>query len=325
MEFFHPVDRIADQKVLDLILSVVEYFGTPVRMFPFAGVGVLVEGLPIEVRQPVGILWKVGGNPVQDDADALAVEIIDQVHKFLGRAVAGGGGKISRNLIAPGGVQGVLRDAHQLHMGVAHLLNVGGQLVGGLGVGVKSVLLRPVFLFPGTQMDFVDAHGIFDGIFPGPFFHPGAVAPGKAGKVGGNGGGAGPEFCQEGEGVCLKEHLAAGGGHGEFVQLSFLHARNKKFPDAGSGQGGHGVGFGIPAVKISGQMDCSGVGSPDGKIVALRSLPGPGVGTQLLENFIVGSGPEQVAVQLRNKAGFFRNLPDRSLSRSCIFFGVSGS
>ena len=99
----------------------------------------------------------------------ISVEIVDQVHQFLWGAITGSGGKISGYLVSPGGVQRMLRNSHQFHVGVAHLLYIGGQFMGRLGIGVKPVLLRPVFLFPGTQMDLINAHGMIDGVFPAPF------------------------------------------------------------------------------------------------------------------------------------------------------------
>ena len=37
--------------------------------------------------------------------------------QVMGRAVAGGGGKVAGDLVSPGHVQGILTDGHQLHMG----------------------------------------------------------------------------------------------------------------------------------------------------------------------------------------------------------------
>ena len=173
-------------------------------------------------------------------------------------------------------------------------------------------------------MDLINAHGMIDGVFPAPFFHPGTIGPGKAGEVGGDGGGAGAEFRQKCEGVCLKQYLSTGSGDGEFVQLSLLHAWYKELPDSGSRQRIHGMGFGVPSVKISGQVDCLGMRSPDGKVVALSTLPCFWVGSQLFEDFIVCSCTEKIPVQLCDEAGFTGSgSSSPGFFWFCVFFGVS--
>src|SRR2546422_8441687 len=44
-----------------------------------ARIGVLVERSAVELREAVTILWKVAGDPVQDDAEAMAVAFIDEI------------------------------------------------------------------------------------------------------------------------------------------------------------------------------------------------------------------------------------------------------
>src|SRR5699024_6186633 len=109
----------------------------------------------------VGVLRKMSRYPVKNHTDPVAVEIVYKVHKFLGRAVTGCRGKISRDLVAPRAVKGVLGDSHELHMCIPHLLYVGGKLMGRLRICIESVFSRPVFLSPGAEMYLVDAHGLF--------------------------------------------------------------------------------------------------------------------------------------------------------------------
>lgn len=82
------------------------------------------------------VLGEVGGNPVQDDADARLMEAVDQGLEAVRRAKAGVGGKKARDLVAPGKVQGMLHHRHELHMGEAQLLHIGHHLVRHALVGI---------------------------------------------------------------------------------------------------------------------------------------------------------------------------------------------
>ena len=84
----------------------------------------------------------------------------------------------------------MFRDTHQLHVGVAHVFYVGGQLVGCLYVGIITVLFLPVGLSPGAEMHLVDGKWRGSKILGFPLGHPGIVLPLKAGNVPGDGSGS---------------------------------------------------------------------------------------------------------------------------------------
>ena len=268
----HPIERIADEEVLDLIFTVIKYLGAPVRMLPLPGIPIFKKGFAVKVSQAMGVLGEVGRNPVQYDAYAVFMQVVYEIHELFRRAVAGGGGKVSRHLISPGAVKWVFRNAHQLHMGIAHLLYISCQLMGSLCVCIKAVPFRPVPFAPGTQMHFVNAHGQLLRICLGPLLNPCAVSPGKALDIGCDRGCAGAVFRAESKGIRLVENLAGLGGNGKFIELSQLHARIKNLPDAGFGDTFHGAGLRIPVIKIAYQMDLFCMGSPDGEIDAVLSL-----------------------------------------------------
>ena len=269
---FHPVERIADEEVLDLIFTVIKYLGAPVRMFALPGVRIFKKGFSVKVSQAMGILGKVGRNPVQYDAYAVFMQVVYEIHELFRCAIAGGRGKVSRHLISPGTVKWMFCNAHQLHMGIAHLFYISCQLMGCLCVCIKAVLFRPVPFTPGTQMHFVNAHGQLLYICLGPLFDPRAVSPGKALDIGCDRGCTRTVFSAEGKGICLVENLAGLGGNGEFIELSQLHARIENLPDTGFGDTFHGAGLRIPVVKIAYQMDLFCVGGPDGEVDTFLSL-----------------------------------------------------
>ena len=142
-----------EQEALHLGPAVVKDPGSPGGVLALAGVLVLVAGAAVELVEAVLILAEVGGHPVQNDADAGLVHPVDEVHKVLRCAVAGGGGEVAGALVAPAGVIGVLGDGQQLDVVEAHLLDVGGQPVRQVPVADEvTVLLTP----PGAQVDLVD-------------------------------------------------------------------------------------------------------------------------------------------------------------------------
>ena len=157
MVFFDPVQGVCNEEILYFILPVVEDFGPPVGMFPFPGICIFIQGLSVKISQAMGIPREMGGHPVQDHADPLLMEIVDKVHKFVRRAVTGGGSVVTGHLISPGAVERMLRDPHQLYVGVTHIGNVFGQLFCRLFICIKTVFFLPVFLFPGTDVNLVNA------------------------------------------------------------------------------------------------------------------------------------------------------------------------
>ena len=131
-----------DEEALHLRHRIVEDERAPLRMVGHALLLAFVKRRPIEAGEPVRVAREVRRHPVDDDADAGAVQRIDEEHKILRRAVAGGGGEVPRHLIAPRAVVGILRHGQQLHMRVAHLAAVGRERIGNLAVAADRAV-RP--------------------------------------------------------------------------------------------------------------------------------------------------------------------------------------
>ena len=122
MEFLNPEQGVGDEEVFHFRLAVVKNFRPPVGMFAQPRVGMLKKGFPVKIRQAMGVSGKMGGNPVQDHADFIPVKGIDQIGEVLRRPVAGCGRIIARHLRPPGTVKRMLRNPHQLHMGIFQFL-----------------------------------------------------------------------------------------------------------------------------------------------------------------------------------------------------------
>ena len=146
--FLQPEEGVAEQEVAHLVAAEVEDLGAPVLVLALARVGVLVEMGAVEETQAVRIAWEVRRHPVEQDADAVLMAVIDEVHEVIGRAEAAGRRKIAGHLVAPRPVEGVLGDGQQFDVGVAHLLDVVHQLVGQFAIAEEAVVLGARFQLP---------------------------------------------------------------------------------------------------------------------------------------------------------------------------------
>src|SRR4029077_7019964 len=131
------------QKILHLIAAVIENESVPVRLFRLPGIGVLVEVRPIEITESRFILRKMRGNPIQDDADALLMKIVDEVHEIGRRAKPAGGSEVADDLVSPRTIEWMFHDGEKLDVRKTGVVDVIGQQRTHLAVGEPPVgLLR---------------------------------------------------------------------------------------------------------------------------------------------------------------------------------------
>lgn len=70
-------------------------------MEAFLGVSVLIQTSTVELRQTMGIGWKMRRNPVKNDADFSPVAGIDEEREIFRRTVTGSWRELGQQLIAP--------------------------------------------------------------------------------------------------------------------------------------------------------------------------------------------------------------------------------
>ena len=70
-------------------------------MESLARVGMFVEGRTVKAGQSMTIGGKMGGNPIEDDADIRAMAGIDKVGEFLRFTVACRRRELRKRLVAP--------------------------------------------------------------------------------------------------------------------------------------------------------------------------------------------------------------------------------
>jgi hypothetical protein len=98
-------------------------------------VRVFVEMRAVEVGQTVGVGREVRWHPVENDGDAVLVQVIHQVHEILRRAVARSGSEIAGGLVSPGTVEGMLHHRQEFHVSEAHAPHVFGEPRRGFAIG----------------------------------------------------------------------------------------------------------------------------------------------------------------------------------------------
>ncbi len=93
-----------------------------------ARVGVVVEVGTVEEGQTVGVMWKAGGDPVDDHTYPRQVDGVDEALEVVRRAEPARRGEETKRLVAPRTVERVLGGRQELDVGVAHPGDVGNEL-----------------------------------------------------------------------------------------------------------------------------------------------------------------------------------------------------
>jgi len=170
VELGHPVQGVGDEEGLHLVAGVVEDVGAPLLVLALAGVRVLVEGGAVEAAECPLVLGEVPGNPVKDHADAGLVQAVHEVAELVRAAEPGHGGEVVRDLVTPRGLERVLRDRHELHVGETLPGDVLDQFVRQFEVGLAAT--------PRAEVHLVDRHGRGVRGVGGPRGQPLVVGPG---------------------------------------------------------------------------------------------------------------------------------------------------
>ncbi len=161
--FVQPEQCVGDQEITNFVAAIIEDHRAPVGMLALSRIGVFVQRRAVELPQAMSILGEVGRNPVEDDADAILVAVIDEVHEVFADAVATGYAKVADGLIAPRAGERMLADRHQFDVGEAHFLAVLDQLVGDLAIVHPAVVALRI-ASPAAQVQFVDIDGFIERI-----------------------------------------------------------------------------------------------------------------------------------------------------------------
>ena len=309
-----PEGGAGEQEAAHLVAAVVEDPAVPLGVEALAAISVFVQFGAVEAVQAVGVTGEVRGYPVQDDADAAPVHVVDERLEVGRTAVARGGSKVTHRLITPRTIERVFGDGHQLDVGEAQRLHVVSQL--GRDVAVVEEAVRVVVrAHPGAQVAFVDADGGVERVGLAARLHPFGVVP-AIGDVGDAGGGAGRLFPRKAEGVAFFQPFTGGGRQDAvLVAIADRGVGHEAFPDAGAvATHGQRAGAMLPAVEVADDLHFAGIRGPDGKPAAFLGLAaflrgmGAGVGAHPAIEPVVGAFTEVVDVVFRADRGSLERL-----------------
>ena len=137
VEVLEPVQHVGDQEGADLATGEVELVRAPVRVNL-----VLKQHVAVKGGKAVGVGTKTAGHPVHDHANARLVACIDKMHELLRVAITRRGGIVASRLVAPGAIEGMLHERHDLDMRIAHVAHVVHELHRQIVVGIELAALR---------------------------------------------------------------------------------------------------------------------------------------------------------------------------------------
>ena len=206
------------------------------------------------------------GNPVEDDADPGAVELVDKIHEVLGRTHAGGHGEISRHLIAPGAFEREFGHGHEFHVRIPHLLDVRNEFPRQVEIGI---IVAVFMAFPREQIDLVDVHRRGKNIFIADIFKICGVTPFVAVQIVQFRGGRRWRFGMEPHGIRLHELPAVRCGNTVFVGIVLLESRNKKLERLSVDHTLHDVCIHIPLIEITHDRNAPRMRCPDAENISL--------------------------------------------------------
>ena len=137
--FIQPEERISDQEIAHFVAAQVENQRAPILVLALARIEVFIEIGPVEFRERMRVLRKMGRNPIDDHADAGLVKSIDEMPELIWRSKPAGRRIIIRDLISPRTFKRMLGNRHQFDVGVAHLDHVGQQRVRQFEVTERTI------------------------------------------------------------------------------------------------------------------------------------------------------------------------------------------
>ena len=279
---------------------------------------VLKQHVAVKGGKAVGVGAKTAGHPVHDHTDARLVARIDKVHELLRVAVARRGGVIASRLVAPGAVERMLHERHDLDMRITHVAHVvhelHRQVVVGVklsalcgegihGAGVVAILVglalrRVAVALPRANMYLVDVKGLRHVVMAGAALEPRGVVPLVAVEGPQHTGGTRRALGLKGVRIGLVELLALVGLDKVLIELALLGTRNKAFPNSARMHGHQRVGLLIPVVKFANDMDALYVGRPNAKAPATRTVLRVGVSAHLFPAALPHANAKQIDIVL---------------------------
>jgi len=297
VEFLNPIECAGEQEIADFMAAIVENGRTPVRVQAAPGVCMLIEGGAVEIGEGELVPGEMCGDPVDNDADAVLVQGVDEEAKIIRASKARSGSEIAADLVAPASAEGVLSDRHQLHMRKPEAFDIVSQSMRGFPAVEGAVVLFGNFA-PRGQVDFINREGFVGAQLLRQAATPRVVSPDIVALVD-DGGGFRGDFKLEGEGVRLGMRGSAWQLKLEFIFGTGCYFGNKQLPNSRSAHASHGVEAGVPVVEVPYNGDAFCIGCPDreGHTTGAEKVMEE-VGPHFFPELLVGAFSEEVQIHL---------------------------
>ncbi len=224
-----------------------------------ARVLVLVQRGSVEPRERPVVAREVRGHPVEDHADLLPVQLVDERAEVVRIAEARGRREVAGDLVAPRAAVRMLHHRQQLDVREAQVLHVGAELRRELAVVERLVVERAA---PGTEMHLVDRERADVRLRAAPTLDPLVVAPlvpraEDARRVPGRLLGRGRVR------IGLEQQRAVVRRDLEPVEGALRRVGDDGLPDAGHAALLHRIGAAVPAVPLADDRHLGRVRRPD--------------------------------------------------------------
>ena len=282
MEFIEPVACRGDQERADLGPAVIKDARAPALVLALERIGVLIEASAVELIESLLILGEVSRHPVEDNADAGLMEHVDHPAEVIGRAEAGGRGKIARDLIAPRAVKRVFRQRHELDMRIGQILHIRDDL------SCKFDIVQGISVLVGTprgEMHLIYIHRRLIDIGSGLLRCPLLIMPRifgfiELGRV------LRRSLEMRAVGVVFQLDCTGFRQNAVLIECIFRQLVECCLPDAVR-NGQHRMAVAVPVVEIADDRDIDGIGSPDAKDRFLGTVANLGMSAEKALRIVV--------------------------------------
>ncbi len=286
MVFLDPEHGVRDEETFDLVAPKIKDAGSPMCVLTLVHILIFIQGLSIELVQPMGVLREVRRDPVHDNTDPCLVQGIHQIHEIMRRPITGGRRIITGHLISPGTIKRIFHQRQELHIVVAHLFEIAHQFIRNLTVTVGVSILMPA---PGTHVQFIDVDRAAIRVIVFAFVIPVLILPLISLDVIELGGIIRSGFGMECIRVGLHQCAPVPGFDAVFINVILGKVGDHQLPDAALFQQFHWICIGIPTVEISNDRHLCGVRRPYAKNITLYFPFFTGMRTKKFIGFIVGT------------------------------------
>src|SRR5690625_1851514 len=225
-----------------------ENYRSPIPVFSFSRICILIKCCAVEPTQSVLIFSKMCRNPIYNDTNPRLMAAVNKILQVVRVSESAGRSVITSDLIAPGCVVGVCCNRHQIHVCIAHIREIGYQILCQFPVAQKSRV--PAHMpFPGAGVYFIDSERqiVMVCFLPAP--DPFLVGPFKLAHPDDRRS-TGSQLCKK----CIRIRLLYRIDPWlrldlKFVVVSFGYMRYKNFPDSLIMVLSHSMNPAIPVVE----------------------------------------------------------------------------